>query len=151
MTAAAVRTNWKVVFLEQRTEVGTLQSGRSPTWTMRVPKLFNLRTIPTSGPTSSRTLYDWMLDKISFRQAQAYVEKMLQTLIRFPEAAEILRASAWIRVMAKLRTPYPQKLSDSMERKRHTPVLAPGSTRERAGGVHGRGPQGVTLEIGQVA
>ena len=51
-----------------------------------MPKIFNLRTDPYErADITSNTYYDWMLDHVFlFVPAQAYVAKMLQTLVEFP-------------------------------------------------------------------
>ena len=46
--------NWKVVFMEQRCH-GTLQVWAEPFTKLRVPKIFNLRTDPSSGRIRLRT------------------------------------------------------------------------------------------------
>ena len=54
--------NWKVVFMEQRVQ-GTLQIWAEPFVSLRVPKLFNLRTDPFErADVTSNTYYDWFLD-----------------------------------------------------------------------------------------
>ena len=47
--------NWKVVFMEQRCE-GTMQIWAEPFVTLRVPKIFNLRTDPFERADKHRTL-----------------------------------------------------------------------------------------------
>jgi arylsulfatase len=77
--------NWKVVFMEQRVE-GTLQVWAEPFVPLRVPLLFNLRTDPYERASiTSNTYYDWLLDHAWVHvPAQAYVARMLQTLVQFP-------------------------------------------------------------------
>jgi arylsulfatase A-like enzyme len=54
--------NWKMVFMEQRV-VGTCQIWAEPFVTLRVPKIFNLRTDPyEQADITSNTYWDWMLD-----------------------------------------------------------------------------------------
>ena len=54
--------NWKVVFMEQRVQ-GTLQIWAEPFVSLRVPKLFNLRTDPFErAAITSNTYYDWLVD-----------------------------------------------------------------------------------------
>src|SRR3954471_9811985 len=54
--------NWKMVFMEQRVQ-GTLQIWSEPFISLRVPKLFNLRTDPFErADITSNTYYDWFLD-----------------------------------------------------------------------------------------
>ena len=77
--------NWKVVFMEQRMQ-GTLQIWAEPFVTLRVPKLYNLRTDPFErADTTSNTYWDWMFenDYILFA-ATALVAQFLATLEEFP-------------------------------------------------------------------
>src|SRR6201990_3757856 len=54
--------NWKIVFMEQRKE-GTLGIWAEPFTTLRVPKIFNLRTDPFErADITSKTYSDWFLD-----------------------------------------------------------------------------------------
>jgi hypothetical protein len=54
--------NWKVVFMEQRVQ-GTLQIWAEPFVSLRVPKLFNLRTDPFErADVTSNTYYDWLVE-----------------------------------------------------------------------------------------
>jgi arylsulfatase A-like enzyme len=54
--------NWKWVFMEQRVQ-GTLQVWAEPFVSLRVPKIFNLRTDPYErADVTSNTYYDWLLD-----------------------------------------------------------------------------------------
>jgi len=77
--------NWKVVFLEQRAE-GTLRVWAEPYTTLRVPKVFNLRTDPYErADITSNTYYDWLLDHAwVLVPAQTYVAQMVATLAEFP-------------------------------------------------------------------
>ncbi len=95
--------NWKLVFLEQRC-VGTLAIWAEPYVQLRVPKLFNLRTDPYErADITSNTYYDWMIDRIFlFVPAQAYVAKMLETLVEFPQRQKSASFSL-DQVMAKLQ------------------------------------------------
>ena len=55
--------NWKVVFMEQRSQ-GTLGLWAEPFTTLRVPKFFNLRTDPFErADTTSNTYWDWFINK----------------------------------------------------------------------------------------
>jgi arylsulfatase A-like enzyme len=99
--------NWKFVFLEQRA-TGTLSIWAEPFVELRFPKLFNLRTDPYErADITSNTYYDWVLDHVwAFVPAQAYVARMLQTLVEFPPRQE--PASFNIdQVMQKLRAGAP--------------------------------------------
>jgi arylsulfatase A-like enzyme len=54
--------NWKIVFMEQR-ERGTLGIWGEPFVTLRLPKIFNLRTDPFErADVTSNTYWDWFLD-----------------------------------------------------------------------------------------
>jgi arylsulfatase A-like enzyme len=96
--------NWKIVFLEQRA-VGTLNVWLEPYTELRAPKLFNLRTDPYErADITSNTYFDWMLDRVFlFVPAQAFVARMLQTLVEFPPRQEPA-AFNLDRVMEKLKT-----------------------------------------------
>ena len=81
--------NWKIVFEEQRTE-GTLRIWAEPFVTLRVPKLFNLRTDPYErADITSNTYYDWFFDHAYILvPAQAVVGKFLATFKEFPPSQE---------------------------------------------------------------
>jgi len=71
--------------MEQRA-VGTLQVWAEPMVTLRMPKIFNLRTDPYEhADITSNTYYDWMLDH-SFVAvpAQSIVAEFLGTFEAFP-------------------------------------------------------------------
>src|SRR5881628_1028050 len=54
--------NWKLVFMEQRAP-GTLRVWAEPFTSLRVPKIFNLRTDPYErADITSNTYYDWLLE-----------------------------------------------------------------------------------------
>jgi arylsulfatase len=77
--------NWKVVFMEQRCE-GTLRIWAEPFTTLRVPKLYNLRTDPYErADVTSNTYYDWFLnhDFIALA-ATGIVTQFLETFKAFP-------------------------------------------------------------------
>ena len=77
--------NWKVVFKEQRAP-GTLKVWAEPFTTLRVPKIFNLRTDPFErADITSNTYYDWLLDHaFMLVPGQAVVGKFLATFKEFP-------------------------------------------------------------------
>jgi arylsulfatase len=77
--------NWKIVFLEQRVP-GTLQIWAEPFVSLRVPKIFNLRTDPYErADITSNTYYDWLLDHVFLLvPAQDYVGEFLKTFIEYP-------------------------------------------------------------------
>jgi arylsulfatase A-like enzyme len=77
--------NWKIVFMEQRAR-GTLGLWAEPFVTLRVPKLFNLRTDPFErADITSNTYYDWLVDHIpQVLAAQAIVVPFLETFKEFP-------------------------------------------------------------------
>src|SRR5262249_56793518 len=72
--------NWKIVFEEQR-EPGTMKVWSEPFVTLRVPKLFNLRTDPFErADITSVTYYDWFVNHVFLLvPAQAFVGEFLQT------------------------------------------------------------------------
>src|SRR5262249_13564535 len=78
--------NWKMVFLEQRAP-GTLRVWSEPFTSLRVPKMFNLRTDPYErADITSNTYYDWLLDHAFLVvPAHAYVAKLLTTAKDSPQ------------------------------------------------------------------
>ncbi len=78
--------NWKFVFMEQRA-TGTLRIWAEPFVTLRVPKIFNLRTDPYErADVTSNTYYDWLLEHAFMMvPAQDYVGKFLATFKEFPQ------------------------------------------------------------------
>jgi arylsulfatase len=77
--------NWKIVFMEQK-EVGTFTIWSTPFVTLRVPKIFNLRTDPYErADITSNTYYDWLLNHaFLFVPAQDIVGKFIGTFAEFP-------------------------------------------------------------------
>jgi arylsulfatase len=77
--------NWKLVFMEQRAP-GTLLVWANPFTTLRVPKMFNLRTDPYErADITSNTYYDWSMDHTFLVvPAQDYVGQFLATLKDYP-------------------------------------------------------------------
>ncbi|EMI53859.1 arylsulfatase [Rhodopirellula sallentina SM41] len=77
--------NWKIVFLEQRV-AGTLQIWAEPFVSLRVPKIFNLRTDPYErADITSNTYYDWLLDHVFLLvPAQDYVKDFMMSFKEFP-------------------------------------------------------------------
>jgi arylsulfatase A-like enzyme len=83
---AALRyDNWKMMFMEQRTQ-GTLKIWQEPFVTLRCPYIFNLRTDPYEhAQITSNTYYDWMFRRIYLLvPAQAAVGEFLNTFKEFP-------------------------------------------------------------------
>jgi len=79
--------NWKFVFMEQRAP-GTLRIWAEPFVTLRLPKIFNLRTDPYErADITSNTYYDEMLFNHVFLlvPAQAYVADFLATFKEYPQ------------------------------------------------------------------
>jgi arylsulfatase len=78
--------NWKLVFMEQRAQ-GTLRIWSEPFVTLRVPKIFNLRTDPYErADITSNTYYDWLIDHaFQLVPAQAYVGQFLATFKDYPQ------------------------------------------------------------------
>ena len=77
--------NWKAVFLEQRVE-GTLRIWAEPFVSLRLPKIFNLRTDPYErADVTSNTYYDWIMDHAFLLvPAQDHVGQFIGTLREFP-------------------------------------------------------------------
>jgi len=78
--------NWKIVFMEQRAP-GTLLIWANPFTSLRVPKIFNLRTDPYErADITSNTYYDYLMDHVFLLvPAQAYVGQFLATFKEFPQ------------------------------------------------------------------
>jgi arylsulfatase len=78
--------NWKIVFMEQRAP-GTMRIWAEPFVTLRVPKIFNLRTDPYErADITSNTYYDWLIDHVFVLvPAQAYVSQSLATFRDYPQ------------------------------------------------------------------
>lgn len=83
---AALRyDNWKLVFMEQRCP-GTCMIWAEPLVTLRVPKIFNLRTDPyEQADFDSNSYWDWMFDHLYLLvPAQQIVGKFLATFAEYP-------------------------------------------------------------------
>ncbi|HKM74485.1 MAG TPA: arylsulfatase [Stellaceae bacterium] len=78
--------NWKIVFEEQRVP-GTMRIWAEPFVTLRVPKIFNLRTDPFErADITSNTYYDWLMTHVYLLiPAQAFVGDFLQTFREYPQ------------------------------------------------------------------
>ena len=78
--------NWKIVFMEQRAQ-GTLNVWAEPFVTLRVPKIFNLRTDPYErADITSNTYYQFLFDHVYLLvPAQAYVANILATFKDYPQ------------------------------------------------------------------
>ncbi len=78
--------NFKLVFMEQRAQ-GTLRVWAEPFTTLRVPKIFNLRTDPYErADITSNTYYDWLLDHAFLMvPAQDYVGQFLASFKAYPQ------------------------------------------------------------------
>jgi arylsulfatase A-like enzyme len=78
--------NWKLVFMEQRAQ-GTLLIWANPFTSLRVPKIYNIRTDPYErADITSNTYYDWLLDHAFLLvPAQAYVGEFLMTFKEYPQ------------------------------------------------------------------
>jgi arylsulfatase len=78
--------NWKLVFMEQRVQ-GTMRIWAEPFTTLRVPKIFNLRTDPYErADITSNTYYDWLIDHVFLLvPAQEYVGQFLATFKDYPQ------------------------------------------------------------------
>jgi len=78
--------NWKFVFMEQQTP-GTMLIWASPFTSLRLPKMFNLRTDPYErADITSNTYWDWLIDHAFLLvPAQAYVGQFLATFKEYPQ------------------------------------------------------------------
>jgi arylsulfatase A-like enzyme len=78
--------NWKMVFMEQRA-VGTMRIWSEPFVSLRVPKIFNLRTDPYErADITSNTYYDWFIDHAFLLvPAQEYVGQFLASFREYPQ------------------------------------------------------------------
>ena len=81
--------NWKLVFQEQRAH--GFHAWAEPFVTLRVPKLFNLRTDPFEEGDQVAMDYDhWRLDRVFLLvPAQQYVGKFLSTFKEFPPSQKV--------------------------------------------------------------
>jgi arylsulfatase len=79
--------NWKIVFSEQRVE-GTMRIWAEPFVTLRLPKIFNLRTDPYErADITSNTYYEWLVEHLFlFVPVQKIVGNFLATFKEFPPA-----------------------------------------------------------------
>ena len=77
--------NWKIVFSEQRVE-GTMRIWAEPFVTLRLPKIFNLRTDPYErADITSNTYYEWLVDHLYLLvPVQKIVGDFLATFKEFP-------------------------------------------------------------------
>ena len=98
--------NWKMVFMGQRC-TGTMQIWAEPFVTLRVPKIFNLRTDPFErADITSNTYYDWLLDHTYLLvPSQVMVAKFLESFKDFPPRQ---KASSFSldQVMEKMMAPH---------------------------------------------
>jgi hypothetical protein len=78
--------NWKIVFSEQRMP-GGFQVWSEPFVTLRVPKMFNLRTDPFERADITSMVYaDWLINHVYLLvPAQAFVGEFLQTFREYPQ------------------------------------------------------------------
>lgn len=103
----ALRYNdWKMVFMEQKTE-GGFRVWMDPFVTLRVPLIFNLRRDPYEfAPITSNTYYDWMLDRAYLLvPVQDYVGDFLQTFAEYPPRQKAASFSL-DQVMEKMTEPH---------------------------------------------
>jgi arylsulfatase len=77
--------NWKFVFSEQRV-VGTMRIWAEPFVTLRLPKIFNLRTDPYErADITSNTYYEWLVEHLYLLvPVQKIVGNFLATFKEFP-------------------------------------------------------------------
>jgi arylsulfatase len=78
--------NWKLVFMEQRVP-GTMRIWAEPFVSLRVPKMFNLRTDPYErADITSNTYYDWSAERAYMVvPSQAFVANFLSTFKDYPQ------------------------------------------------------------------
>ena len=95
--------NWKLVFMEQRAP-GTLMVWAEPFTSLRVPKMYNLRTDPYErADITSNTYFDWLLDHAFLAvPAQDYVGKFLMSFKDYPQRQKAASFNL-DEVMAKLK------------------------------------------------
>jgi arylsulfatase len=95
--------NWKMVFSEQRVP-GTMRIWAEPFVSLRVPKIFNLRTDPYErADITSNTYYDWFIDHVFVLvPAQKVVGDFIATFKEFPPSQKSGSFSV-DQVLAKLR------------------------------------------------
>jgi len=77
--------NWKLVFAEQRRQ-GTMQIWAEPFVSLRIPKMYNLRTDPFEfADITSNTYWDWIFDHAYLLvPAQQMVGRFLATFKDYP-------------------------------------------------------------------
>jgi arylsulfatase A-like enzyme len=77
--------NWKLAFMEMRTP-GTLAVWSDPFTTLRLPRMYNLRTDPFErADITSNHYWDWLLDRAFLAvPAQSIVGDFLKTFVDFP-------------------------------------------------------------------
>ncbi len=77
--------NWKFVFMEQRCQ-GTCMIWAEPLTTLRIAKIFNMRTDPYEfADITSNTYWDWIFDHVYLAiPVQAMVGEFLETFKEFP-------------------------------------------------------------------
>ena len=95
--------NWKIVFMEQRAN-GQMLIWANPFTSLRVPKIFNLRTDPYErADITSNTYYDWLFDHVYLLvPAQDYVGQFLATFRDYPQRQKAASFNL-DEVMAKLK------------------------------------------------
>jgi arylsulfatase len=98
--------NWKIVFMEQRVQ-GTLRIWAEPFVTLRVPKIFNLRTDPYErADVTSNTYYDWLMDHVFLLvPAQDFVGQFLMTFKDYPQRQKAASFNL-DEVLEKLKEPH---------------------------------------------
>ena len=102
----ALRYNqWKLIFMEQKTEAG-LRAWMEPFVPLRIPLIFNLRRDPYErSEITSNTYYDWLLDRAYLLvPAQDYVGDFLSTFKKYPPRQKAASFSL-DQVMEKLSAP----------------------------------------------
>ena len=98
-------SDWKLIFMEQRSEA-TFRAWMDPFVPLRIPLILNLRRDPFErAPITSNTYYDWLLDRAYLLvPAQAYVGTFLSTFKEYPPRQKAASFSL-DEVMRKLSEP----------------------------------------------
>ena len=78
--------NWKIVFMEQRRE-GTMLIWGEPFTSLRIPKIYNLRTDPYKfADVTSNSYWDWYIHHVYIVYgAIALLTKFNETFVEFPK------------------------------------------------------------------
>lgn len=97
--------DWKLIFMEQKTEA-TFRAWMEPFVPLRIPLILNIRRDPYErAPITSNTYYDWVIDRAYLLvPAQQYVGQFLSTFKEYPPRQKAASFSL-DQVMEKLQEP----------------------------------------------